>query len=37
MSNYQIAEIAVAICFGLTFAAVGWWEIAAGICGALCD
>jgi hypothetical protein len=28
MSYYRFAEIAIALCFGLTFALVGWWEIA---------
>jgi hypothetical protein len=37
MSYYRIAETAVALSFGLGFAAIGWWEIAAGICCALAD
>jgi len=35
MSYYRLAEIAAALGFGLTFAAVGWWEIADGISRAL--
>jgi hypothetical protein len=35
MSYYQIAEMTVALSFGLTFAFVGWWEIVRGICSAL--
>jgi hypothetical protein len=35
MSYYRFAEIAAALCFGLTFAAVGWWEIADGVWRAL--
>ena|SRR5260221_10081647 len=31
MSYYRFAEMAVALCFGLTFALVGWWEIAGPI------
>jgi hypothetical protein len=31
MSYYRFAEIAIALCFGLTFAIVGWWEIAEPI------
>jgi hypothetical protein len=31
MSFYRFAEMAVALCFGLTFALVGWWEIAGPI------
>jgi hypothetical protein len=31
MSYYRFAEIAIALCFGLTFALVGWWEIAEPI------
>jgi hypothetical protein len=31
MRKYQLAEIAVALCCGLIFAAVGWWEIARDI------
>ncbi len=27
MSYYQFAEMAVAVCGGLAFALVGWWEI----------
>ena len=33
MSYYRFAQIAVAVCFGLTFALVGWWEIAGPIWG----
>jgi len=35
MSYYRFAETAVALCFGLTFALVGWWEIAGEISRAL--
>jgi hypothetical protein len=35
MSYYRIAEMAIALSFGLTFAAVGWWEIAEEISRAL--
>jgi hypothetical protein len=28
MSYYRTAEMAIALSFGLTFALVGWWEIA---------
>jgi hypothetical protein len=31
MSYYRFAEMVVALCFGLTFALVGWWEIAGPI------
>jgi hypothetical protein len=31
MSYYRIAEMAVALSFGLTFALVGWWEIVRDI------
>jgi hypothetical protein len=31
MSYSRFAEIAVALCFGLIFALVGWWEIAGPI------
>jgi len=31
MSYRRFAEMAVALCFGLTFALVGWWEIAGPI------
>jgi hypothetical protein len=31
MRYYRFAETAVAVCFGLTFALVGWWEIIRGI------
>jgi hypothetical protein len=31
MSYYRFAQMAVALCFGLTFAFVGWWEIAGPI------
>jgi hypothetical protein len=31
MSYYRFAETAIALCFGLTFAIVGWWEIAEPI------
>jgi hypothetical protein len=27
MSYYRIAEMAIALSFGLTFSFVGWWEI----------
>jgi hypothetical protein len=37
MRFYRFAEIATAICFGLTFAAVGWWEIADTIAHGLWD
>jgi hypothetical protein len=36
MNYYRFAEIA-AVCFGLTFAVIGWWEIANGISRALWD
>jgi hypothetical protein len=35
MIYYRIAEIAIALSSGLTFALVGWWEIADGISRAL--
>jgi len=35
MSCYRIAEMAVALSFGLTFAFVGWWDIAGSIWNAL--
>jgi hypothetical protein len=35
MSYYRIAEMAIALSFGLTFALVGWREIAEGISRAL--
>jgi hypothetical protein len=35
MNYYRIAEMAVAPCFGLTFALVGWWEIVREIWSAL--
>ena len=31
MKYYRFAEMAVALCFGLTFALLGWWEMAEGI------
>ena len=31
MSYRRFAEMAVALCFGLTFALVGWWEVAGPI------
>jgi hypothetical protein len=31
MSYYRFAEMAVALCFGLTLALVDWWEIAGPI------
>ncbi len=31
MSYYRFAEMAVALCLGLTFALAGWWEIAGPI------
>jgi hypothetical protein len=31
MSYHRFAEIAVALCFGLTLALVDWWEIAGPI------
>jgi hypothetical protein len=31
MSYYRFAEMVVVLCFGLTFALVGWWEIAGPI------
>jgi uncharacterized membrane protein len=31
MSHYRFFEMAFALCFGLTFALVGWWEIAGPI------
>ena len=35
MSYYKIAEMAIALSFGLTFAFVGWWEIVGEIWSAL--
>jgi hypothetical protein len=35
MNYYRFAEMAVALSFGLTFALLGWWEIAEGISRAL--
>jgi len=35
MTYYQIAEILVALCAGLAFALVGWWEIVGTIWSAL--
>jgi hypothetical protein len=35
MRYYRFAETAVAVCLGLTFALVGWWEIARDIWSAL--
>jgi hypothetical protein len=35
MSYYRIAEIAIALSAGLTFALVGWWEIVGEIWSAL--
>jgi hypothetical protein len=35
MSYYRIAEMAIALGFGLTFAAVGWWEIVGQIWSSL--
>jgi hypothetical protein len=35
MSYYRIAEMTVALSFGLTFALAGWWEIVGGIWSAL--
>jgi uncharacterized membrane protein HdeD (DUF308 family) len=31
MSYYRFAGMAVAVCFGLTFALVGWWQIVGPI------
>jgi hypothetical protein len=31
MSYYRIAEMAIAVGFGLTFALVGWWDIVGQI------
>jgi len=31
MSYYQFAEMAIALCGGLAFALVGWWEIVGTI------
>jgi hypothetical protein len=35
MSYYRIAEMVIALSFGLTFALVGWWEIVRDIWSAL--
>ena len=35
MSYCRIAEMAIALSFGLTFAFVGWWEIVGDIWSAL--
>jgi hypothetical protein len=35
MRYYRSAEMAIALSFGLTFALVGWWEIAGQVWGAL--
>jgi hypothetical protein len=35
MSYYQIAEMAIALSSGLTFALVGWWDIVGQIWSAL--
>jgi hypothetical protein len=35
MSYYQIAEMAIALSSGLTFALVGWWDIVESVWSAL--